>query len=368
MSKTAFVRHAKRVAWLGCAVVLSLSWCSRAKAQGTAIPPNALSRVLSLKLPQLEGTVPVYYSEGLKDLALRDQAEIADCASWYSKQLHVSATVTLAVLNEADWNRVGQLADYPMAEAFPKEGNIVIMPDSFAKFPGQNKHVDLNKKLSFIALHETGHLYQRAVHLEGPDLFMQEFFATMLATAYSSALRPELISDTLDSRNDTKQRYTSFEDMDLIYDGVGFDNYDWLQVETVRLAVFFVKGQSLAQLVMKSQAAFPAGQAMSNREVFRRLEAIRPGITALAGALAQPTTLKPIVPAACSAAPRREDGIGHFGVLNASDHGITVVDDGVKAVLPPGYTAEQGSIGTQFKLPSGRCITYSGLPGYIVLK
>ena len=75
--------------WLGCAVVLSLSWCSRAKSQGTAIPPNAPSRVLSLKLPQLEGTVPVYYSEGLKDLALRDQAEIADCASWYSKQLHV---------------------------------------------------------------------------------------------------------------------------------------------------------------------------------------------------------------------------------------------------------------------------------------
>jgi hypothetical protein len=369
MSKTALVRRcSKPVALLGCAVVFCSSWCSPAKAQGTATPPNALNRILSLNLPRLEGTIPAYYSEGLKALALHDQAEIADCASWYSKQLHVSVPVTLAVLNEADWNRVGQLAGYPMAEAFPEEGNIIIMPDSFAKFPGQNKHVDLNKKLSFIAMHETGHLYQRAVHLEGPDLFMQECFATMLATAYSSALRPELISDTLDSRTGTKQRYTSFEDMDLIYDGVGFDNYDWLQVETVRLAVFFVKGQNIAELVRKSQAAFPAGQAMSNREVFRRLEVIRPGITALAGALANPTTLEPIVPAECFAAPRKGNGIGHFGVLNASDHGITVVDDGVQAVLPPGYTAEQGSVGTQFKLPSGRCITYSSLPGYIVLK
>jgi hypothetical protein len=100
-------------------------------------------------------------------------------------------------------------------------------------FPGQNTHVDLGKKLDFIALHETGHLYQRAVHLEGPDLFMQEFTATMLATAYALALRPELLSDTLNSRTSKKQHYTSFGDMDLIYDGMGFDNYDWLQVETV---------------------------------------------------------------------------------------------------------------------------------------
>ena len=74
-----------------------------------------------------------------------------------------------------------------------------------------------------------------------------------------------------------------------------------------------------------------------------------------------------IFPAACPSSPRKEDGIGHFGIYNASDRGIPVVDDGVEAVLPPGYTAEQGKIGTQFKLPSGKCITYASVPGYIVL-
>ena len=250
--------NSKRITFVVSALLCSSLWCASGRTQETpTLPPNALNRLVALHLPRLEGKIPVYYSDGLKDLALRDQAKIADCASWYSGQLHVSVPVTLAVLNEHDWNRVGHLAGYPMAEAFPEEGNVIIMPDSFASFPGQNTHADLDKKLDFIALHETGHLYQRAVHLEGPDLFMQEFYATMLATSYALALKPDLLSDTLNSRAGVKQRYTSFEDMDLIYEGVGFDNYDWLQVETVRLSVFFVKGKDLVELVEKLQVPFP---------------------------------------------------------------------------------------------------------------
>ena len=369
MSRIAGVPHLKRITLVVSALLCSSSWCTSGRAQETPTPsPNALNRLVALHLPHLEGKIPVYYSDGLKALAVRDQAKIADCAAWYSGQLHVSVPVTLAVLNEVDWNRVGHLAGYPMAEAFPEEGNVIIMPDSFASFPGQNTHADLDKKLDFIALHETGHLYQRALHLEGPDLFMQEFYATMLATSYALALQPELLADTINSRTGTKQRYTSFEDMDLIYEGVGFDNYDWLQVETVRLAVFFVRGQDLAELVKKMQAAFPAGRAMSNEQVFHALEMIRPGITAQAGILTHPTTLNLIVPGECLSAPPTENGIGYFGVRNTSDHGIAVVDDGVQAVLPPGYTAEQGRIGTQFKLPSGKCITYPRVPGYFVLR
>ncbi len=298
-------------------------------------------------------------------MALRDQAEITHCADWYRQQLRVSVPATLAVLNRVDWDRVGKLAAYPMAEAFPEQGNVIFMPDSFASFPGQNSHIDLDKKLAFISFHETGHLYQRALHLEGPDLFMQEFSATMLASAYALATRPELVAATLESRTIAPQRYTSFEDMDLIYDGVGFDNYDWLQVETVRLAVYFVKGQDLAR---KMQSEFPVGRTMSNTEVFSRLDAIRPGMLAQAGSLAKPTTMKPIRPGTCLPAKRKQDTIGFFGVRNDGDHGITVVDDGVEAVLPPGYTAEQGRIGSQFRIPSGKCVTYPSVPGYIVLR
>ena len=337
-------------------------------AQAASAPPNALNRLLALRLSRVDGAVPVYYSAGRKAQALRDQAEITDCAAWYSHHLHVSVPVTLAVLTRSDWDRVGGLMGYPMAQALADQGNVIFMPDSFASFPGQKTHVDLDKKLDFIAFHETGHLYQRVLHLEGPDLFMQEFSATMLATAYALSRRPELIGATLGSRTDTPQRFTSFEDMDLIYEGVGFDNYDWLQVETVRLAVYFVKGQDLAALVRKLQAAFPAGRPMSNQQVFASLDAIRPGVLAQAGSLANPTTLKPITPAMCLSAPRRQESNGFFGVRNESNHDIAVVDDGTNAVLPPGYVAEYGKVGSQLKLPSGQCITYAGVPGYIVLR
>ena len=343
-------------------------WIGRAQAALPSSTPNALSRLLALRLARIAGGVPVYYSDGLKAVALRDQSEITDCAAWYSHQLHVSVPVTLAVLNRNDWERIVGLMAYPMAQAVAGQENVIFMPDSFASYPGQKTHVDLAKKLDFISFHETGHLYQRVLHLEGPDLFMQEFSATMLATAYALVRRPGLVDTTLDSHTDGPQRYTSFEDIDLIYEGVGFDNYDWLQVETVRLAVFFVKGQDLATLVKKMQTAFPDGRAMSNQQVFSSLDAIRPGVLAQAGSLAKPTTLKRMEPGTCLASPAKQDLTGIFGVRNESNHGIAVVDDGTEAVLPPGYTAEYGRVGSQMKLPSGKCVTYPRVPGYIVLQ
>ena len=141
-----------------------------------------------------------------------------------------------------------------------------------------------------------------------------------------------------------------------------------LQVETVRLAVYFVKGQGLATLVMKVQTAFPEGRAVSDQQVFSSLDAIRPGVLAQAGSLAKPTTLKRMKPETCLAAPAKQQSTGFFGVRNESNQGIAVINDGTKAVLPPGYTAEYGKVGSQLKPPSGECVTYPTLPGYIVLQ
>jgi hypothetical protein len=348
-----------------CSAVLACQ--SHAQAAATSLP-DALHRLMNLHLSRIDGTVPVYYSEGLKEVALRDQAEIADCAGWYSQQLGITIPVTLGVLNEADWDRVGNLLGYPMAQAPPADGNVIFMPDSFAKFPGQATHVDLDKKLDFISFHETGHLFQGALHLDGPDMFMQEFSATMLATAYALAKRPELIDATLESRTSAKQRYTSFEDIDLIYTGVGFDNYDWLQVETVRLAVYFVKGQDLRTLVKKLQKAFPAGGTFSNRQVFSALDTIRPGMLAQAGSLAGPTTLTKISPGPCRSSPHKQDAMGYFGLRNETGHPISAVDDGTATVLDPGYNAQRGRIGSQLKLHTGKCITYTDTPGYVLLR
>ncbi len=87
----------KRLTFMNCILACSSFYCSSSRAQETPAPPNALSRLVALHLLRLEGTVPVYYSDGLKPTALRDQARIADCSSWYSERLHVTVPVTLAV-------------------------------------------------------------------------------------------------------------------------------------------------------------------------------------------------------------------------------------------------------------------------------
>ena len=132
--------------------------------------------------------------------------------------------------------------------------------------------------------------------------------------------------------------------------------------------MYFVKGQDLKALVAQMQAAFPEGKTMSNKQVFAALEAIRPGIIALAGPLAKPATLKQIKPAMCLQSPKKQDAAGFFGVWNGTGQSISVVDDGVDEVLPPGYTAEHGNIGSQLRLPSGNCITYPDEPVYVVLQ
>jgi hypothetical protein len=344
------------------ALLLSLP----AIAQTAPPQPNALQRLLALHLPKLDGEYSTYYSPEAKTQALRSQAEITKCANWYSQQLHVKIPVTIAVLDQADWNRIGDLIPYPMPQA--ESGDVIFMPDSFASYPGQISGAHLAAKLDFISFHETGHLFQHALKLHSPDLFMQEFDATLFATAYALATHPELITATLHSRSAAKQRYTSFEDMDLIYIGVGFGNYDWFQIEMLRLAVFFAKGQDLATLVSKLRAAFPAGQFLTTQQIFAKTDAIRPGFLALAGNLAGPTTLPLLTPGKCVASPVKQNADSTFGIWNASGHPIAVVDDGTAATLPPGSSAQQGKLGAQFQLPNGSsCITYPKEPGYIVL-
>ncbi len=332
--------------------------------------PNALLRLRALHLSHLDGSVPTYYSIGTKAQALRDQTEISDCAAWYASQLHVTPSITLAVLNQSDWDRIHDLAPYPMPQAMAGEGDVVFMPDSFQTFPGRDPHVDSSRELNFIAFHETGHIFQHATSFVAPDLFLQEFYATTLATAYALHARPELVPAVLHARKDptTKPRYTSFEDMDLIYFGVGFDNYDWLQIETVRLALFFVRGQDLASVLRQMQSAFPPGKPVTIAEVFNKLDAIRPGFRTQAGSLADPTTLPLLTPGTCVGSNRKGQDEGYVGVWNKTDQPVTLIEEGNRETAPPGYSCQQNKVGVQFQLPSGRCITYPKTPGYIVLQ
>src|SRR5204863_9295284 len=59
-----------------------------------------LARVRTLKLPTVEGRVPVIYSMGAKARALRYQATLGTAHNWYEAQLGISLPLTLPVLDK----------------------------------------------------------------------------------------------------------------------------------------------------------------------------------------------------------------------------------------------------------------------------
>ena len=344
---------------------------ARAFGQGTG-PSQSVRALKALHLSELAGKVPVFYSEGLAGLAAQQQKNFIDDVAWFRHRLHVSAPVRVALLNETDWNRLGTLPAYPMADAVAGAG-ILYMPDSWDRFPGQNVKGNLPGKLEFISYHETGHLYQRALKLPSPDLFLAEFYATLLATAYVQEVgKPELVTAVLTSREETggepRRPFTSFEDMDLIYEGVGFDEYDWFQVETTRLAAFFLQGRDIGDLVVRLRQAFAGPATLSTHDILARLDAIHPGFLAAAGDLAKPTSLPLMHAGACAASPVASATDAVVGIRNRTGHPVTIVEDGHRYALPVGDSAQYGKAGSQFRLHDGTCVTYGDQPGYVVLQ
>jgi hypothetical protein len=276
--------------------------------------------------------------------------------------------VTLAVLNKADWDRVGRLSPYPMPQAStPHDGVVVVLPDSFKSFPGEDALSDSNEKLDFISFHEAGHLFQDALNLYSPDKFLQEFYASALASSYALARRPELLN--VATKTDiVNPRYTSLEDMDLIYVDMGYANYGWMQTQISRYAVYFVKGQDIAVLVDKLKQSFTDGQILLTSEVIDKLETIRPGFRVYLGTLANPTTLPLISLSDCVTSPSKGADGATIGILNSSGHAVNVIEDGAQYPLRVGYSTVGSRIDNQFRLPSGKCVTYPATPGYFRLR
>jgi hypothetical protein len=363
----------RKPAWTTCAGVIILASCAcihlAAQSASSAGEKNAntLQRITALGLPQIPGAVPVFYSSGAKPQALRYQKSLTDCIAWYESHLHVQTQVTLAVLNQADWDRVGRLVPYPMPQASrPHDGVVVVLPDSFKTFPGADAVSNPDELLDFISFHETGHLFQDALDLYSPDKFLQEFYATALASSYAVARRPELLTAAVKT-NIVNPRYTSLEDMDLIYTDMGFANYGWMQTQISRSAIYFVKDQDVAALVERLKGSFKDGQILTTSEVIDKLEAIRPGYRAYVGSLAKPTTLPLISLSDCVTSPSKGADGSTIGILNLSGHAVNVTEDGAQYPLRAGYSTVGSRIGNQFRLPSGKCVTYPATPGYFRL-
>lgn len=201
------------------AAALSCNFCF---AQNSKPEISQIVAVQRLHLPHQAGAVPLYYSPCCRERATEVQRRLQDMLAFYKAKLGINASISVAVLDQKDWNRVAQqlqdmqkFAPYGMTNVqadrsggdviafIPADDTGVITTSQLADAPyataGTLKafaSVNVTYEEAarrFIlhpAFHELGHLLTRRYGIDVPDHWVDEMMASYFAYAYERARDP----------------------------------------------------------------------------------------------------------------------------------------------------------------------------------
>jgi hypothetical protein len=284
--------------------------------QMAAFAGDRQPRVLfdALGVQSIPGALPLYASRGFETRArvLRDQLALA--LDFFEARLKIRPTVSLAVLARDDWQSAFE--NYGMPFSFPTAAPFVVMPAEHTLFDalaapmraqglpsgataravartGLSLEQGLNLAADDILFHELGHVLAGRYGLAQPNRWYGEFLAGYFAQAFlaeaSRDPRVPAFSDALREWSAVqKPTYTTLEDFERLYSGVGNENYGWYQGQFEIRAAEVLKAHGLGFLA-RVKTAFPEGtpQTLPVSEVLARLETVAPGFQAWARALAE---------------------------------------------------------------------------------
>lgn len=356
-------------------------------------------------LPHREDPFPVWHSRSAEAVADEFVATMADAVAWYRTELGWDGPLGLAVLDSDDYARyAGQPYPVPYAEI---ASLLVVMPDSIAAFPGFERwginDRALNTSLTF---HEIGHAIANDIGLWSTSFWVDELVANVFLAAYLRATHPDdrsLLGGVPQGFADAA-RTTDLRTLDDLYSDVGLDNYAWFQFRLAAIADYLVADGDFRRLIAGLRAAFPKDNPTdavmpTPEEVMRRLEALRPGVTALASdMLVRPllpaATVRPCTNAVPPSGPRhyldientratplainirdivylrvtidnfdvdREDEAFSAEMQRLTDTAMET--DAYAIILPPGHRRVfSGEAGAEFKIVGGDCIVMGDEP------
>ena len=355
------MRHLLRLALLLLALL---------PATARAAPPAELSERLlvarGLPLLTLDG-IRVYHSTSARAVAELYGAALAEALAWYRATLGWRGVVTAVVLDEADWGELVALP-YPVPHA-QRRWDLVVMPDSIARFPGFAAW-DFDDRTLTLALtfHEVGHLIAPQLGLASGNHWVEELIANLFLAAYVLAERPDLapILAGVPPRFANPGPFDQLFDLDSFYAGGGLENYAWFQFRLAALAGHLVEGRDFAAVIGAMRAAFPAERADRRLTVSRTLallEPIAPGASPLLADMAGDGVLPALAPGACDASPPAGPATQTPALLLLDNRGAAPL--GYRAsgapdftTLPAGEVASlQGAAGTLVELRGGDCLT-----------
>lgn len=288
-----------------------------ALAATLAIAPAAaddFANLLSLGLPVIEGSVPVYYSPDAEAEAKVYAETFARAVAWLREELDWHGEIAMAVLDEEYYGRVSFFVPYPIPYADTGgRQRLVVMPDRIDSYPGFDKWdlepISLNAALT---LHEIGHILAKQTGIWSGNHWVNELIANVFLAGYARAEAPSfaVLLDGVPPRFVDAGRITSLGELDVLYAGVGLENYAWFQFRLADIADHIVTGRAIADVVAALQAEFPAGSAQieSTADTLERLERIAPGTAALAADMTGPSNLPNPGTVACPDEPDYSEG------------------------------------------------------------
>lgn len=284
-----------------------------------------LHRLQDSDLPVKEAPFALYYSPAAEAEADRYAAVLAEAVDWYRETIGWEGRFAMAVLDDGDYERyAGQGYPVPFAEIVT---GLVVMPDDISAFPGFDvwdlEAGHLNQTLT---LHEVGHVIAYDIGLWSQSHWVNELMANVFLAGYLRARHPDdrALLEGVPPGFEDAGRTKHLVDLDRLYAGVGLDNYAWFQFRLAEIADHLAADADFATLIRALREAFPSGETGGNNvptpeESFRRLEAITPGIGAMAAGLVGRPPMPEIGAAACRVEPETRAAEGVLEIENASD-------------------------------------------------
>jgi hypothetical protein len=200
------------------------------------------------------------------------------------------APVRLAVLDPADFPKVTGIP-YPTPHAEGSTG-LLIVADDVSSHPGFSLWDIPEREINTAwAFHELGHLVARDLRIWSSSAWINELVANIVMAAYVRAERPQFAAyqSGLPPRFRDSPGYDTLSDLDARYFAIGQLNYLWFHFQIAHLADAMVAGRDFGALVEDLRREYPAADLwpIDIAETFTRLERIHPGITGLAGGMAE---------------------------------------------------------------------------------
>lgn len=262
-----------------------------------------LDEVKKLPVDVIEGEITVYHTKGYEDRALMLGQMLEESNEFLEQLLGISASINLAVLDRSHWLQVTKQFPYGLPCVFWGKDYVVLLPATIDDGAVVSMFLDMSGKVSqsvldrleshnltyddaarmmvdVIGFHELGHIYTQVYELTTHRKWFDEIVATYFAYAYMDARHPEFLAvyealcqtiiDTVDPR------FTSFEDFETIYTGVGTENLGWYQSMFVKRisAIYPEHGLSFLE---KGKASLESDRKLTDEELLARLEDIAPG-------------------------------------------------------------------------------------------